>query len=80
LTGILETETHQRWHGLPSSHVIWLLLQYKQAWLTFLLFEDFFFFPPSSFWVEDGGVLAGRSLVLLGVESGAAPLFCAKSA
>lgn len=40
--------THQRWQGLPSSHVIWLLLQYKHAWLTFLLFVVFFFFPASS--------------------------------
>lgn len=30
--------THQRWHGRPSSQVIWERLQYRQAWLTFLRF------------------------------------------
>lgn len=40
--------THHRWQGRPSSHVIWLRRQYKQAWFTLRRLGPFFFFPDAS--------------------------------
>ncbi len=41
-------DSYHRWQGRPSSQVIWLRRQYKQAWLTFLRFVPFFFLPGAS--------------------------------
>lgn len=80
-------ETDHRWHGRPSSQVIWLRRQYRQAWLTFLRLPAFFFLPSWSSW-SLLPALSGRSCCCcccccrreeVGPDSGAALLESARA-
>lgn len=73
--GHTAVSTHHRWHGRPSSQVIWLRRQYRQAWFTlrrFAAFEGRFLLLPETPSSSSCSLVISRCVdVIVVVEIGA---------